>query len=314
VVVKLTADGRVVLLALVTALWANLHAGFAVAAPVFAAGVVAALLYDRTAWRRRLTAAIVGGLATLATPLGLVNWREIGLSLGRSRANAIVEWQPPAFSGEMLFFWGAAVAFVALLALRWRRLDSGYLQVSAIAACAALLPAIQAVRNVPAFMILAVPPLAALLFPAHGPAVGHTWWRWALPAPILGAVWLWTHPTPGMGWHPIGDEARAAVAACPDPMFNTYGDGGPLIWFVPAKKVFVDSRQDPYPVSLVQEAVAVEQRGAYREVFARHGIACAVLPPESPAVRSLSVDGWQRLHEDDRWVVFERPVATPRAE
>jgi hypothetical protein len=311
VVVKLTAEARIVPLALVMALWANLHAGFAVAAAVFAAGLGAALIYDRMAVRRRLIAVLCGGIATLATPLGFANWREVGSSLGRSRANAIIEWQPPVLGGEMLLFWATALAFVLLLAVRWRRLDSGYLQVSALAACVALLSATQAVRNVPAFMLLALPPLSAMLFAPRATAIaGRGWWRWALPVPLAAAAWLWTHPTPGMGWHPIGEAARSAIRTCRKPMFNTYGEGGPLIWFVPEQKVFVDSRQDPYPVSLIQEAVAVEQRGEYRETFVRRGINCAVLPPGSPAAARLAADGWTRRHEDERWVVLERPPAT----
>jgi hypothetical protein len=305
VALKLTAEGRSVPLAFVMALWANLHAGFAVAATVFVAGIAAAAIFDRTMLRRRTIAALFGGLATLVTPLGLENWRQVVLSVGRSRANAIIEWQPPAFGGEMLFFWGTAGALLVLLAARWRRLDAPYVQVSAVAAVLAFLSATQAVRNVPAFMMLALPPLSAMLFKRRE-TLAVAWW-WAMPAPVVAAAWLWTHPPKAMDWTPIADQAARAVTACRAPIFNTYSQGGPLIWFAPSQKVFVDSRQDPYPVSLIQEAVAVEQRGEYRESFDRRGINCAVLPPTSPAVAPLRDDGWRVTYADDRWAVLERP-------
>jgi hypothetical protein len=305
VIVGLVATGRAVAAAVVMALWANLHAGFAAGVLVLAAGVGAAVLFDRSAVRTRLIVATLGVIATLATPLGAGNWQEIARSLARSRANAIIEWQPPGFTGLHLVFWCAGAAFIVLLATRWRRLDTPYLQVSAVAACLALASATQAVRNVPAFMMLALPPLSALLFSSREmPPM--RWWP-AMVAPLLTAAWLWTHPTRAMDWAPIGDRAAGAVTACRGPIFNTYSEGGPLIWFSPSQKVFVDSRQDPYPVSLIQEAVAVEQRGEYRESFDRRGINCAVLPPTSTAVARLRDDGWRVTYADDRWAVLERP-------
>jgi len=317
VVVLLAAANRPVAVAAVMALWANLHAGFALGVLVLAAGVAAALVFDRTVLRARIVTAVAGTGATLLTPLGLTNWREISASLGRSRANAIIEWLPPGFHGHYLFFWGTAVLLIGLLAVRWRRLDSPYVQVSAIAACLALVSATRAMRNMPGFMMLALPPLSAMLFsrrPATinpGPAVSAAFrrgWQVAGGAVVLAvATWIWTHPFASMDWNPLSSAAQSAVAECRGPLFNTYGLGGPLIWFVPSKPVFVDSRQDPFPVSLVQEAVQVERTGVYRQAFDARRIGCAVLPPESPAVTALQRDGWRTILADSRVVVLEKP-------
>ena len=83
-------------------------------------------------------------------------------------------------------------------------------------------------------------------------------------------------------------------------------DGGPIIWFVPSQPVFVDSRQDPYAVSLVQQALRVEQQGEFRELFDRLAINCAVLPPESPAAGALHLARWRTTYQDERWRVLER--------
>jgi hypothetical protein len=319
VVVGLVARPRPVAVACVMALWANLHAGFALGVFVLAAGVAAAALFDRSLLRARLVTAAAGTAATLFTPLGLLNWREIGASLARSRANVIVEWQPPGFHGHYLVFWGTALLFLAWVAFRWKRLDSQYARVSALAACLAALSATRAMRNIPAFMMLALPPLSAMLFApgraratiepsAHRGRVRQWAPQGVIVVVALAAIArLWTHPTAAMDWHPISPAAQAAVAACRGPLFNTYGQGGVLIWFVPTQPVFVDSRQDPYPISLVQQAVQVEQTGEYRDVFTAYGIRCAVLPAASPAVAALTRDAWHTRHADGRWVVLEQP-------
>jgi hypothetical protein len=315
VVVSLVARNRVLAASATMALWANLHAGFVLGVIVLAAGVVSASVYDRSALRAR-AAALVGGIAaTLVTPLGWVNWREIGLSLRRSHANAIVEWRPPDFDGAYLAFWATGALFVGLLIVRWRRLDTPYVQVTALSACVALLSATRAMRNVPAFMMLALPALSAMLYsrrttPDDHRIGGGTTRRLQLAISLFAGaaiVWLWMHPLPAMDWHPMRAGARAAIAACRPPIFNTYEGGGPIIWFVPSQPVFVDSRQDPYPVSLVQDAVRVEFAGDYRDVFAATGVNCAVLPPSSPAVTALRSDGWRQRYADERWVVLDRP-------
>jgi len=316
VVVSLVARNRLIPTALVMAAWANLHAGFVLGVLVLGAGVVAALLFDRATIGVRLRIALIGTVSTLATPMGLTNWREIAVSVGRSQANAIIEWQSPGLGGPYLVFWCTALVFALLLMARWRRLDSPYVQISALAACLALLSATRAMRNVPPFMMLVLPPLSALLFDKvseRRPPVlaartrrGSAAQAAVVAVAVIVVARLWSHPTAGMDWHPISTAAQSAISECAPPLFNTYIQGGTLIWFVRSQPVFVDSRQDPYPVPLVQQAVAVEQRGEYRALFEARGIRCAVLPPSSPAVAGLTADGWHTRFADSRWVVLER--------
>jgi hypothetical protein len=315
VVVALVASNRVLAASAVMALWANLHAGFVLGVIVLGAGVVAALVYERSVMPARILTLLAGVAATLVTPLGWANWREIDLSLQRSNANAIIEWRPPEFGGAYLAFWATGAMLAGLLVLRWRRLDTPYLQVSALSACVVLVSATRAVRVVPAFMMLALPALSALLFSARTPPddrrppVRTTRGLQLAIAAFAGTViaWLWTHPSAAMDWHPMSANARSAIATCRPPIFNTYDQGGPIIWFVPSQPVFVDSRQDPYPVSLVQDAVRVELAGDHRRVFSSYGVNCAVLPPSSPAVTALRSDGWRQRYADERWVVLDRP-------
>ena len=77
---------------------------------------------------------------------------------------------------------------------------------------------------------------------------------------------------------------------------------------MPEKQVFIDSRQDQYPIAFVQAASRVEATGDYRALFNRWGINCAALPPTSLTVAALERDNWVVKFSDPAWVVLERPA------
>jgi hypothetical protein len=130
-----------------------------------------------------------------------------------------------------------------------------------------------------------------------------------LVAGLFVVASAWQQSWPMLGWRPIDSAEARAIAACPAPLYNTYESGGPLIWFVPSQPVFIDSRQDPFPIPFVQSATAVEATGDYEATFARWHINCAALPPQSPTAARLARDGWLLRFSDQRWRVFERPGA-----
>ena len=261
-----------------------------------------------------MVVAMVGLGATLATPLGLENWRQVALSLTRSQANLIAEWQPPGFAGMYLFFWLAAAGLVVGLASQRRDGLNTYERLSAVAALLAFLLAARAMRNVPAFMMLALPSLSVLLFGQSRVPVARPSKAWTIVAAAvvalagLAAGRLWRTPTTAMDWHPVAPAIRDALAACRPPLANTYTGGGPIIWFVPSQPVFVDSRQDPYPLSVVQAAMALEDVGDAERFLASYPVNCAILPPRSLAVQALARLGWSHRAADERWVVMERPI------
>ena len=96
----------------------------------------------------------------------------------------------------------------------------------------------------------------------------------------------------------------AAVRACPGPLYNRYNEGGYLIWFTRETPVFIDSRQDPYPVELMREHIRIETTGEYADVFARYSIRCAFLPRDTLLATRLSADGWEPLYQDSFWAVL----------
>ncbi len=318
-------------------LWANLHAGFVMGLALLIATVLSALVRDRNRFWTRAWWTAACGLATLVTPLGVRNWTEIVASMMRSRANAIQEWQPTALPPQQLAFWALAVLLVGLVVRSWRRLETPADRALTMAALVVLPLAVRSLRNVPAFAMVGAPAVSRLLFPAATTRFTRAD-RGGLPAEPLPAqaagrpprthisgllvsaaallmaatvvVTGWRQQWPMLGWEPISPAAAAAISACRGPIYNTYEGGGPIIWFAPSQRVFIDSRQDPFPVSLIQQASEVERTGEYRALFERWHINCAALPPASPTVPRLTSDGWTSRFKDAQWVVLERPGTT----
>ena len=96
----------------------------------------------------------------------------------------------------------------------------------------------------------------------------------------------------------------AALRTCRGNLYNRYDEGGDLIWFAPEHPVFLDGRQDPYPVDLVKEQVRVESSGDFEQLFQRYDIRCAYVPADSLVSVRLSQAGWKTLFRDARWAVL----------
>ena len=296
--------------------WANLHGAVALGfLAVGAAGLARVIEERRLPWN--LTAAGAGAvLATLITPLGLGLWTFIPESMARSRVNQLIEWQPPAFDVVHVPFWFLAIA-LPLAAVWWRRKLEGRTLVLVLISLAVLPFATRALRNVAVFMLVGVPAMTALLAPSapHGPRkrFGE---REGVNAVLLAAVSLvaativtslWRLPSARLGWEPIQPDAVSAIRSCAAPLYNIYDDGGVLIWFVPERRVFIDNRQDPYPLEVLSAAHTVETDGRYDTLFKKFAIGCAAVPAESPVAARLRADGaWSQAYGDASWAVFAK--------
>ena len=118
-------------------------------------------------------------MATSLTPLGWHFWLDMPSRSGASAQLGIDEWAPPHLASlSLLPFWITIAALVALAVTRGRALwnDPVARREGRITMCACalvLVPlALTAVRNVPPFLMLAVPAIAALLpaVPAAAPS------------------------------------------------------------------------------------------------------------------------------------------------
>jgi hypothetical protein len=219
-------------------------------------------------------------------------------------------------------FWVLAAGFLILLARSWRRLRAGsWADWASVAVALALLPlAARSARHIGAWLLVA-PVAASRLLGAD------VRWRRA-PAPaspdhpglnalivaVLGAAGvvavarLWAEPFPRLNWRPVPEGALAAVRACPGPLYNHYDQGGYLVWLVPERKVFIDNRQDPYPLSLLLEQNDVESgRRSPLPLLERWGALCSFLSVKSPTVAALTAAGWATTFRDPDWAVQAAP-------
>jgi len=300
-------------------LWANLHGGVALGAWLLVAAVVASLVESPRSTPRLLTACVACAIAGCVTPIGWRFWIEIAQSLGRIEHLGIAEWAPPRLADPALVgFWPMLGALLLLVCVRGRHLwhdaearQRGHLTLVVLAL--ALAPtAVGAVRNVPPFLMLAVPAVAALL-PRREALAAARRERPRLNLAIAGiavasaatAVAIaYALPANHLGWRPLPADSLSRLAACRGNLYNRYDEGGYLIWFAPDHKVFLDGRQDPYPPSLIAAQVRAETTGDYRALFERYDVGCAYVPSDALVTRRLIDAGWTPLYRDAHWSVL----------
>jgi hypothetical protein len=300
-------------------LWANLHGGVALGLVVLGALAVADAYLGGLStvwkWGLRFASAFIG---TLLTPLGVRLWTTIPNSIHKSVANGIQEWKPAVFGWRDAPFWALAAVLVILTATRFRKPVTRDRAGVTFVALALLPLAVRYSRNITPFVLAALPAISHNLS-----AIG-----WDLPrqperrehyranfvlvsiaaiACVLVVAFAWRQPLPRLQWRPVSPAVIAAVESCPGSMYNRFDDGGYLIWFAPRVPVFVDNRQDPFPLEFLQEHLHSEGSGQFEPVFQRYAITCAFLPHVSPTAHRLREARWPVDAEDDRWVVFHRP-------
>lgn len=315
VVLLLVLRGRSWWLPPLFVVWANLHGAVALGFVVLVADLVVDAFWGQRRWARKVT--VIGACfgATFITPLGFGYWGEIAGILHRSQVNVIFEWTAPTLTVQYAFFWVLAAVFAWLTVTRWKSLSRRDDRVMVVTSALLLGLAIRAMRNIGPFALIAAPAMTRLLWTDRPvvrvqPQTADRLTKlrvWVFACAFAGAVsvvlvgWLWITPT---AWTPISKDAAAAVRACPERLFNYYNDGGYLIWFVPERLVFLDSRQDPYPPEVMRAHDEAEAKRDYRPLFAQYGIGCAVVRPWSGAADILARHT-APLYQDAHWAVFD---------
>jgi len=325
--------------AIIAAVWANVHASFffaPVIALIYAAGArMRPLIWNtRSEGRSRtyLLLALAACLGSLVNPNGWKLHQHVYSYLSDSGLLArITEYQSFDFhqSGGLqvmlVLFICSAGAFAALAAARPERFLLSVLLTAM---------ALQSTRAIPLAALLVLPlangSVTEILGRARdlAPALRH-----GLDAALgygdrLQSLDLRFH---GFALVPvaaililrsIGSSAgfpasQFPVSAAPtiarlDPnarIFASDSFGGYLIYrFAGERKVFVDGRSDFYGADLLDRYVRmVEARPGWRAEFDRWHFTHALLQPESPLTTALAAGGWREIYRDTTAVVLAGP-------
>lgn len=309
-----------------TVLWTNLHGAFFtgfVLIGCYLAGSVLSRDWRRAGMLTGLLAACVA--ASLLNPNG---WRLHAHILEFLRTPAVAQFANEFASPN--FHSGGMRGFVLLLGLlgvtllvvrpRWSPTD-----VVLLAGWGAL--ALQSVRNVPIFALVAAPILAEHLraWLAAGDFPRYRHWSAdmgrmdaasgggllvavAVVAAVATAPWVPTEILPSRFPVQAVEFLRTHPRAVRGEMFNDYGWGGYLLLELPERKVFVDGRNDFYGGALIEEF----NRGnlvqpGWEDVFTKYRVGWTMLPVNHPLNQLLALrPDWPVVYADEVAVIRGR--------
>lgn len=334
-------------------LWLNLHAGFALGpALLFACGIGLLLetAIGSTPWRQTRPILVRISLLLLAC-LALVPLNPSGAQLYRypfdtlrsaGMRSFIGEWFSPDFH-QSLYRPLLLVCLLLLIAFAWSpSRPRGRVLVPLLLTFFA---ALDAVRHIPIFILLAMPVLAAAL-PVQSASPPFSQKRSGsrrfqplfqvavvvLMAAFAMAKWITLardqnaseadhFPQKAADFLRLhGRDQLQTTPAQPLKVFVYYDWGGYAIWrLYPEARVFVDGRADLYGPDLHRDDLlrqfktAVQLRNGWRQVLDRWQVDAVLLPPSCALAQALALDrGWHSPFQDSGAVIFIRSLSTTK--
>ena len=316
-----------------TAVWVNLHGGFAGLLVTLGVLLVGAALAGDFPRARRLGLLLAGCLAaSLVNPYGYRLHVHLVDYLRADWIRKLVqEFQPPMLetaSGayfELLLFAGLAAA----ARLAWQGNWSWALLIAAWAHASLL-----SVRHVPIFAALVAPPLAVLL------SDGMRWWaqrdgrksiaavleaigREHVPNIVRGSALVpvlllglalsdagLTYPVDfPSGKFPVELIAKHRTLLEHSRLFTLDAWGDYLVYrHYPRQQVFFDGRTDYYGQRRSEEYLALVNGGpGWRKSLEKYGVDTVMMSTASPLTQSLAVDSaWQFVDQRDDVALYRR--------
>ncbi len=294
-------------LALVFALWANLHGGFVMGLVVVAVYAMVQRSLGAVGW--------LGGfvLVTLVNPYGWEVYVEIARTIGdQALRSMIVEWRPLAITYANAPYLMAAVMAVWLVKgwPWWRRVLGGLL----------LIMTIGATRQLP-LLVVATVEVVQLGYIMAG--------RWLLEQRLLGRWWSVGLSGGGLIIASVAVVAPPIEAGesvmvrpyrsvqmlrerpCEGRIFNHYSFGGYLIAWLPGVPVYIDGRMPSWsgPEGRYLDRwlrVMKEPKYAERE-FTRYNVKCVLITRQDVTLQAyLRRSGWQRVMVEEMGVLWRR--------
>jgi hypothetical protein len=313
--------------------WLNLHAGFALGLALLFAyglGLIMETAAGNTPWQQARPV-IVWVLLLLFACLALVPLSPSGAQLYRypfdtlrspGMRSFIVEWFSPDFHEWLyrpfLLVW--LLLLTALASSRWR--PKGRVIVPLLLTSFA---ALDAVRHIPIFVLVAIPVIAAALPVATAspttsqrrPESSRFRPLFNLANVILIAVFAlvkWDSLARSQDAREAEQYPQKAVAflqatARPQRVFVYYDWGGYAIWkLYPEYRVFVDGRADLYGDDLLHQfKTALQLRTGWRDVLDSWKVEAVLVPPSCALAQALLLDpNWHATYSDSKAIILLR--------
>ena len=327
VVAHLIARDRLAWVPVVCVLWANAHALVIFGVALSGALLLEALIWSRSELRRAAATAGASAIAPMLSPLGWSYWPQVLTTVSISRELRIEEYQMPLRLADLPFWVGIGALAVLVVRQRHRIRELGRTdRVLLIGAAVLAVAAMSAARNVAFFAVVAAPALSRVwpapvtsAKPRRLRPLGAAAAAMAVIVVAMGGVAValrWRDAGANIGWQPMSSAAVDAVRRCPDPLFNHLMDGGYLMWKLPHRRVFVDSRMEAYPLDVLRASRQADVYGDYEAAFRDYGVQCALVATASPLYTQLSRDSsMTATYSDSTRAVFVKgePAASGAA-
>lgn len=334
---------KIFLLVPLMVLWANLHAGFAIGL-VFIGLTTVGVAADESLkrgwnWQKilKLLSPLVAVfafcvLAVAANPNG-VRLYSYPLETLNSPAmmKYIGEWHSPDFHQPIFqplaLLLLLVLSSIALAGRKVRVRDLLFLSVTGWAT-------LRSARNVPFFVLIAVPLLARY---AYYSIAGGKWARWinkretaevgaarllkiALNILLLIAVptaiavqrvkrTTASQTTVTAKTFPVAAVEHMRSVRLPQPIYNEYGWGGYLIWKLhPDYRVHIDGRADVYGDKFLEQFLKTHAgEGDWKASLDEHNIKTVIVRSDAPLANLLRISaGWQQVFDDSQAAIFVR--------
>ena len=171
-----------------------------------------------------------------------------------------------------------------------------------LASGALALACLGAARNIAFFSLVAAPALATLIPQSQRTPERRRAAAWpayamvgaAIAGAILAVNWRWRDGGVQLGWRPLSSGVLRAVSDCSDPIFNPMEAGGPLMWSLPERRIFVDSRIDATE-DLLARSRRADLFGDYQGLFREFNFNCALVTTTSLMHDRLLTDSSMRV-------------------
>jgi hypothetical protein len=313
--------------------WLNLHAGFALGLALLFAyglGLIMETAAGNSPWQQTRPI-VLRVLLLLLACLALVPLNPSGVQLYRypfdtlrssGMRSFIVEWFSPDFHESLyrpfLLLW--LLLLTALASSRSR--PRGRVIVPLLLVSFA---ALDAVRHIPIFVLVAIPVMAAALpvasaFSSVSQRVPDS--SRFRPLLIISVVSLiavfgvvkWVSLARSQAASEAEQYPQKAVAFLqtsdsPRRIFVYYDWGGYAIWkLYPEYRVFVDGRADLYGDDLLRQfKTALQLRSGWRDILDRWKVEAVLVPPSCALAQALLLDpNWHAAFSDSKAIIFLR--------